>query len=230
MAEKCRPDHTPSGRRNSNDEMTSQGGAAAGGKAPIRDRNSDHTCVCTVGAAKRLAGVLRGPRNCTHLYASVRCDTRRVKSAEFSPELFAHIRGQLSTSDPIHTLSSGRPNWVVGITLTHLNVETERSRGAGRGPQEVPAWMFEAAWQRLTMRRILTNQELVSTGDLNVKRSSLVCAVLAKLPGVTVLDTRPITLTYTPGETHTLGHLRCPRCSRAAPGRSSVSCACTHGT
>lgn len=121
-----------------------------------------------------------------------------MKTEPFSPALLDLLRAHLSTSEPVFTISSGQPNWIIAITSEGLRVETERSRKAGSGPQDVPAWMFEAAWQRLTTRRKITNRELLATDDLNVKRSSLVCAVLAKLPGVTVAGTRPITLTYAP--------------------------------
>lgn len=121
-----------------------------------------------------------------------------MKTEPFSPALLDLLRAHLSTSEPVFTVSSGQPNWIIAITSEGLRVETERSRKAGSGPQDVPAWMFEAAWQRLTTRRRITNRELLATDDLNVKRSSLVCAVLANLPGVKVTGTRPITLTYMP--------------------------------
>jgi hypothetical protein len=44
----------------------------------------------------------------------------------------------------------------------------------------------------------LTNRDLLCTDGLNVKRSSLVCALLARLPGVHVASARPITLRLTP--------------------------------
>lgn len=101
-------------------------------------------------------------------------------------------------SDPVRTLGQGRPNWVVAVEPRGLLVETERSRSSAAGPQLVPAWMFDVAWQRLTSRGRLANAELLSSADLNVKRSSFVCAVLAQLPGVEVASTRPIVLAHVP--------------------------------
>ena len=112
----------------------------------------------------------------------------------FSAELFALLRDHLAPGQLIHTLSTHQPNWIVSITETGLEVETEKTRGTGKSAQLVPAWMFEVAWQRLVTRGHLTNAELVSSKDLNVKRSSLVCAALASVPGVAVA-TKPIVLT-----------------------------------
>ncbi len=54
--------------------------------------------------------------------------------------------------------------------------------------------MIELAWDWLVAHGTLTNRHLLATGGLNVKRSSLVCALLARLPGVRVVSTRPIEL------------------------------------
>lgn len=113
----------------------------------------------------------------------------------FSAELFALLRDRLVPGQRIYTLSNSQPNWIVSVNETGLMVETEKTRSAGKSAQLVPAWMFEVAWQRLVTRGQLTNTELVSSEDLNVKRSSFVCAALAALPGVTV-STKPIVLTY----------------------------------
>lgn len=105
------------------------------------------------------------------------------------------LRDHLAPDQLIHTRSTHQPNWIVSITDTGLDVETEKTRSTGKSAQLVPAWMFEVAWQRLVTRGRLTNAELVSSNDLNVKRSSFVCAALASLPGVEV-TTKPIVLTY----------------------------------
>lgn len=116
----------------------------------------------------------------------------------FQDDLFALLRAHLPSDDPVLTLGANRPNWIVAVETDGLLVETERSRSTESGPQPVPAWMFDAAWQRLTSRGRLTHAELLSTDDLNVKRSSFVCAALACLPGVDIASTRPIVLTYAP--------------------------------
>lgn len=122
--------------------------------------------------------------------------TRRTDP--FSPELLQLLRLHLLQDDPVRTLSNGKPNWVISIEADGLQVETERSRASGDGPQFVPAWMLEVAWERLTTQGTLTNSELLDTDDLNVKRSSFVCAALACLPRVTATSLRSITLTYEP--------------------------------
>jgi hypothetical protein len=56
--------------------------------------------------------------------------------------------------------------------------------------------MIQVAWEWLLARGQLTNRFLLDTDGLNVKRSSFVCALLARLPGVRVVSTRPIELTF----------------------------------
>ena len=46
--------------------------------------------------------------------------------------------------------------------------------------------MIQSAWEYLQAHGVLTNRFLLSTDGLNVKRSSFVCALLARLPGVSV--------------------------------------------
>jgi hypothetical protein len=61
----------------------------------------------------------------------------------------------------------------------------------------VPAWMIQIAWEWLTTHGTLTNRHLLADDGLNVKRSSFVCALLARLPGVGVASARPIELVAT---------------------------------
>jgi hypothetical protein len=44
--------------------------------------------------------------------------------------------------------------------------------------------MFTLAWDYLRTHGLLSNRYLLATDGLNVKRSSAVCAILARLPGV----------------------------------------------
>ncbi|MEU0266528.1 hypothetical protein [Nocardioides sp. NPDC006303] len=112
-------------------------------------------------------------------------------------DLLQLLSDNLRLGEAIYTLGSQQPNWIVRIAPEGIYVETERSRERGRvGPERVPAEMLSKAWDRLTVRGVLTNKELRASDDLNVKRSSFVCAVLAQLPGVVVSSTRPITLSY----------------------------------
>ena len=60
----------------------------------------------------------------------------------------------------------------------------------------MPAWMLHTAWEHLKATGSLTNRYLLAPDGLNVMRSSTVCALLARLPGVEVVATRPIELRY----------------------------------
>jgi hypothetical protein len=54
--------------------------------------------------------------------------------------------------------------------------------------------MIQIAWEWLLAHGTLTNRHLLDKDGLNVKRSSFVCALLARLPDVQVLRVRPIEL------------------------------------
>ena len=76
-----------------------------------------------------------------------------------------------------------------------LWVETERTRATKSGAQMVPPRMLNLAWDVLRARGELSNRDLLQT--LRIHRSSFVCALLARLPGVEVVSSRPILLRYT---------------------------------
>lgn len=116
----------------------------------------------------------------------------------FDDDLLHLLSENLPIGEAIYTLGSRRPNWIVRIAPEGIYVETGRSKDRGADPQLVPAEMVTKAWHRLTVRHVLTYEELVASDDLNVKRSSFVCAALAQLPGVVVASARPITITYRP--------------------------------
>ena len=92
------------------------------------------------------------------------------------------------------TLADSKPNWVTDVTADGVRVETLRSRRLGRPPQLVDAWMIQLAWDYLQAHGSITNRHLVHRDGLNVKRSSFVCALLARLPDVEVTCTHPIEL------------------------------------
>jgi hypothetical protein len=54
--------------------------------------------------------------------------------------------------------------------------------------------MVQGAWDYLQAHGGLTNRYLLDKDGLNVKRSSFVCALLARLPGVVVVSPNPIML------------------------------------
>lgn len=105
------------------------------------------------------------------------------------PELLRRLSDVVAPGTTIRTIANSRPNEVVEIGLEGVWVNTEKSSRES-GPQLVPAWMLNEAWERLCADRVLRNTELIKT----VKRSSAVLALLAQLPEVTVASTRPIVL------------------------------------
>ena len=115
---------------------------------------------------------------------------------EFDPTLLDLLRHHVPSGSVVSTLSNGKPNHITEVTAAGVSVDTERSRALGTGSQLVPAWMLQTAWEYLTKRGVVTNRELLH--QHNIKRSSAVCAILARLPGVVVASARPITLRYEP--------------------------------
>lgn len=112
------------------------------------------------------------------------------------PELLALLREHTPAGAVIATVSTGKPNWVTSVDERGVWIETEASRTKGTGAQLVPAWMIQIAWDHLRRHGTLDNTYLVASSGLNVKRSSAVCALLVRLPGVTLASTRPIRLVY----------------------------------
>jgi len=99
------------------------------------------------------------------------------------PALLELVRREVSRDPVFATL--GRPpkrNVVHEVTPTGVYVETVRSRAKGTGPQLVPSWMIALAWDYLRAHGTLTNRYLLD--GLHVHRSTFVCALLARLPGV----------------------------------------------
>lgn len=112
--------------------------------------------------------------------------------------LLDRLRAVAPPGAVISTLANDQPNWIVDVSSDGVSIETERSRRMGSGPQLVPGWMIQRAWDHLAMHGSLTNRELLDAQGLNVKRSSAVCALLARLPDIEVAKRRPITLVLKP--------------------------------
>ncbi|MBK7645358.1 MAG: phospholipase D family protein [Planctomycetes bacterium] len=111
------------------------------------------------------------------------------------PELLALIDRERLRDPVFRTLGrSPRPNRVVDLCASAVYVETERSRQRHARPEEIPAWMFNLAWERLRTHGKLTNTELLN--GLRVHRSSAVCAILGRLEPVRVVSGASITLTW----------------------------------
>jgi len=111
------------------------------------------------------------------------------------PELLALINAQVRREPTLYTLGSPKPNVVRDALPSGLWVETERTRETKSGAQMVPPRMLNLAWDVLRARGELSNRDLLQT--LRIHRSSFVCALLARLPGVEVVSSRPILLRYT---------------------------------
>jgi hypothetical protein len=115
------------------------------------------------------------------------------------PDLWRLLQVAVPAGTIVRTLAKGRPNRVAELTREAVWVETDRSAARGRGPEPVPAWMLNVAWEHLTAHGSLTNAYLLAGDGLNVKRSSAVCALLATLPDVEVARRRaPIELRLRP--------------------------------
>jgi hypothetical protein len=109
-------------------------------------------------------------------------------------DLLERVRAVVASSNEIATLGFDRPNKIVAVDRAGIEVETERSTSLHTGPQLVPAWMVNAAWDYLRQNSSLSQDTL--RDELNVKRSAFVCALLARFPDVVVESMRPTVLRY----------------------------------
>jgi hypothetical protein len=103
-----------------------------------------------------------------------------------SDSLFESLQSSIEPGECIYTIARPQPNWIVEITPEGAWVETNRSRRRATGPQLVPAWMLNLAFAELVKHRTLTPARLL--GELNIKRSAAVCALLARLPDVELVQ------------------------------------------
>jgi hypothetical protein len=111
-----------------------------------------------------------------------------------APDLLAAVTAALAANPLVRTISDAKENWVHEVTPDGVWVETAKSRALGRPAQLVEAWMIQIAWDWLQAHGSITARFLVAADGLNVKRSSFVCALLARLPGVHIASRRPIEL------------------------------------
>jgi hypothetical protein len=116
----------------------------------------------------------------------------------FESSLHAMLSEEVVRDPVFVTLARAQANRVVGIDRSGLWIETEASKRKKLPPQHVPAWMFQLAWDYLTTHGSLTNRHLLATDGLNVKRSSAVMAILARLPGVEVGGRSPVEVAIRP--------------------------------
>jgi HKD family nuclease len=114
---------------------------------------------------------------------------------ELAPELLGAITLEWRRNPVFLTLGpSPARNLVVDVTPSAVYVETERSRARRGGAEEIPAWMFNLAWDHLRTHGELSNRTLLA--ELRVHRSSAVCAILARVPGVHVRPGKSIELEW----------------------------------
>ncbi len=114
------------------------------------------------------------------------------------PGLLAAIEAEQQRDPVFRTLRRGSANLVTEVTPAAVYIETDATRQKGTGPQPVEAWMLNLAWDHLQTHGRLSNTELLQ--DLRVHRSSAVCAILARVPGVQVTAKEPIQLEWRPQE------------------------------
>ena len=119
---------------------------------------------------------------------------------EFEPALLKLLEELVATEGRVMTTLGPRPkeNVIREVTKTGVYVETASSRGKGRPEQLIPASMVQIAWDYLRAHGELSNAYLVGNGGrgLNVKRSSAVCAILARLPDVELKPGKQIVLRW----------------------------------
>jgi hypothetical protein len=114
------------------------------------------------------------------------------RTVELDGELYERVCSAVRPGDEITTLSNKRVNRIASLGPPGVFVETSRSDARGTGPQLVPAWMIQTAWDHLCRTGELSHRELLNV--LNVKRSAFVCALLALFPDVIARSTRPTVL------------------------------------
>jgi hypothetical protein len=109
-----------------------------------------------------------------------------------APDLLAALTTAVAPGDVLPTISLGNPNEIADIDEAGVLIETDASKKSGKGPQLVPAWMLNLGWRHLQVDGTVTNRHLLN--DHIVRRSSAVCTLLAALPDVEVVSSKPIVL------------------------------------
>ena len=104
---------------------------------------------------------------------------------ELAPELFEAIDREVARDRVFLTLGRPAPNTITEVTRAEVLVMTEKSLKQTGQASSIPAWMFNIAWDYLQAKGELSNKTLLS--HLRVHRSSAVCAILARLPGIEVI-------------------------------------------
>lgn len=120
---------------------------------------------------------------------------RMPSDADFDSQLLARISVVVSEGDLIATLDRRSPNKIGQISPAGIEVTTERSAATVGGAVLVPAWMFNVVWEELREHgRVDREQVDRLRPGRKVKRSSIVFAILERLPEVDVVGRRPVVL------------------------------------
>lgn len=182
------------------------GSSTNSARAVIGSANLTAGLACNVEVGVELAGsradrpIERAWEIGEALWSDARSEGWEARAAdaggeEIVPELLAALLKLKRTNPVLQTLGpSTKLNRLAEVTPSEVLVETEKTKQERTGPQSVPAWMLNLAWEYLTSRGELTNSTLLN--ELRVHRSSFVCAALARLPGVEVAPGRTITLRW----------------------------------
>jgi hypothetical protein len=97
--------------------------------------------------------------------------------------------------DTVATLDQRRPNLIGRIGEDGIEVTTAHSAQAVGGARLVPAWMFNDVWFELQRKGRVNRDEMDRQRTRrNIKRSSIVFALLERLPEVEVAGHRPLVL------------------------------------
>jgi len=116
-------------------------------------------------------------------------------SEVFDPELLSKIRKVVDEGDTVLTLSRGNENRIGRIDEFGIEVTTDHSISRQGGSVLAPAWMFNDVWRELRTRTTVSRDEVDRTRlGRKVKRSSVVFAILEKLPEVAIAESRPLSL------------------------------------
>jgi hypothetical protein len=126
----------------------------------------------------------------THPYAGL-MGAREV----FDPELLQRLRSVVRDGHTVATLDQGRPNLIGRIGEDGIEVTTSHSAENVGGARLVPAWMFNDVWLELQQKGRVNRDEVDRQRTTRlIKRSSIVFAVLERLPEVSVSARRPLVL------------------------------------
>jgi hypothetical protein len=180
-------------------------------RAVVGSANLTSGLVANVEAGTMLAGPLDDPELARlwawaeNIWGDPRTEAWRPskqppRDEQLEPELLQLLLRAKQADPVVYTLGSRpRPNYVRDVNATGIWVETQRSRAlqdrAGRAAaQFVTPRMLNLAWDTLKARGRLSNREILK--ELRIHRSSFVCAMLTRLPGVTREPGSEIVLRY----------------------------------